>query len=359
MIKAIFMYLINKNYLLFICTLIGLCGICVSAIGQNLPVDRNYTLGPQTPENDLIKLRYAMETAVRPSEKKDILKKIAQTGTFQGMMYAAKYMDLSTSRHGNTQLRKTAAMAVAEIAVGHPEYNGAMVRQILRKAQTLVSTKMRKKLQEYITSSNETGFVSMFNGKDLTGWKGLVQNPIKRRQMTTNELVEAQKKADEIMRKDWKVEDGLLTYVGTGYDNICTESQYKDFEMYVDWALDPDGKEPDAGIYLRGTPQVQIWDTARINVGAQVGSGGLYNNKKYESKPSVVADNKVGIWNSFYIKMIDDKVTVFLNGVKVVDAVTMENYWDRNQPIFPVDQIELQAHGSKVYYRDLYIKRLE
>ena len=170
---------------------------------------------------------------------------------------------------------------------------------------------------------------------------------------------EAQKKADEVMRKDWKVENGLLTYVGTGYDNICTESQYKDFEMYVDWALDPNGKEPDAGIYLRGTPQVQIWDTARVNVGAQVGSGGLYNNKKYESKPSVVADNKVGIWNSFYIKMVGDKVTVFLNGVKVVDAVTMENYWDRKQPIFPVEQIELQAHGSKVYYRDLYIKRLE
>ena len=300
-----------------------------------------------------------METAVKPSEKKDILKKIAQTGTFQGMMYAAQLLDQPTDGRDNARLRKSAAVAVAEIAVSHPEYNGAMVRQILRKAQTLVSGKMRKKIQEYISGSTETGFVSMFNGKDLTGWKGLVQNPIKRSQMTTEELAEAQKKADEVMRKDWKVENGLLTYVGTGYDNICTESQYKDFEMYVDWALDPNGKEPDAGIYLRGTPQVQIWDTARVNVGAQVGSGGLYNNKKYESKPSVVADNKVGIWNSFYIKMVGDKVTVFLNGVKVVDAVTMENYWDRKQPIFPVEQIELQAHGSKVYYRDLYIKRLE
>lgn len=353
------MYLITKSYLPFVLVLIGLCCVSVPAHGQSLPVDRNYTLGPQTPENDLIKLRYAMETAVKPSEKKDILKKIAQTGTFQGMMYAAQFLDQPTDGRDNARLRKSAAVAVAEIAVSHPEYNGAMVRQILRKAQTLVSGKMRKKIQEYISGSTETGFVSMFNGKDLTGWKGLVQNPIKRSQMTTEELAEAQKKADEVMRKDWKVENGLLTYVGTGYDNICTESQYKDFEMYVDWALDPNGKEPDAGIYLRGTPQVQIWDTARVNVGAQVGSGGLYNNKKYESKPSVVADNKVGIWNSFYIKMVGDKVTVFLNGVKVVDAVTMENYWDRKQPIFPVEQIELQAHGSKVYYRDLYIKRLE
>ena len=123
--------------------------------------------------------------------------------------------------------------------------------------------------------------------------------------------------------------------------------------------LDPSGKEPDAGIYLRGTPQVQIWDTARVNVGAQVGSGGLYNNKKYESKPSVVADNMTGIWNSFYIRMVDNRVTVFLNGIKVVDNVIMENYWDRSQPIFPKGQIELQAHGSKVYFRDLYVKRLK
>ena len=129
--------------------------------------------------------------------------------------------------------------------------------------------------------------------------------------------------------------------------------------MYVDWMLDPSGKEPDAGIYLRGTPQVQIWDTARVNVGAQVGSGGLYNNKKYESKPSVVADNMTGIWNSFYIRMVDNRVTVFLNGIKVVDDVIMENYWDRSQPIFPKGQIELQAHGSKVYFRDLYIRRLK
>ena len=76
--------------------------------------------------------------------------------------------------------------------------------------------------------------------------------------------------------------------------------------------LDPKGPEADAGIYLRGTPQVQIWDTSRVNVGAQVGSGGLYNNQVNESKPSKVADNKLGEWNSFYIKMVGDRVTVVL-----------------------------------------------
>ncbi|MDD3909219.1 MAG: DUF1080 domain-containing protein, partial [Proteiniphilum sp.] len=117
--------------------------------------------------------------------------------------------------------------------------------------------------------------------------------------------------------------------------------------------------EPDAGIYLRGTPQVQIWDTARVNVGAQVGSGGLYNNQVNPSKPLKVADIKVGEWNTFRIRMIGDRVSVWLNGQLVTENVILENYWDRSQPIFPVEQIELQAHGSKVAYRDILIKELE
>ena len=136
------------------------------------------------------------------------------------------------------------------------------------------------------------------------------------------------------MRKGWSVEDSMLIFNGKG-DNLCTEKQYGDFEMYVDWMLDPAGPEADAGIYLRGTPQVQIWDTSRVNVGAQVGSGGLYNNQMNESKPTKVADNKLGEWNSFYIKMVGDRVTVVLNGEKVVDDVILENYWDRKLPDLP------------------------
>ena len=76
------------------------------------------------------------------------------------------------------------------------------------------------------------------------------------------------------------------------------------------------------------------------------------------SKPSSLGDNKLGEWKTFFIRMVGDKVTVKLNGVTVVDNVTLENYWDRKQPIFPREQIEMQAHGSKVYFRDIYLKEL-
>jgi hypothetical protein len=103
---------------------------------------------------------------------------------------------------------------------------------------------------------------------------------------------------------------------------------------------------------------VQIWDTSRTDVGAQVGSGGLYNNQKYESKPLVIADNPINEWNSFYIRMEGDKTTVYLNGQLVTDNVILENYWDRSLPIFPKEAIELQAHGNRVEYRDLYVREI-
>lgn len=316
-----------------------------------------------TGENRLIRLRKAMDIAKSGSLKALVLKQVQQTGTFIGMMYAAKFMDDS-----NADVRSAATYAVWNIARSHTEYTGKDVKALLTKVLGQFdgqdASYDRDAVKQHLEKmSDEAGFVSLFNGQDLTGWKGMVGkdgdgNPYKRYKMTPAKLAQEQKAADERMRKDWFAKDGCIVFEGSGYDNLCTEKVYGDFEMYVDWMLDPTGKEPDAGIYLRATPQVQIWDTSRVNVGAQVGSGGLYNNKVNERNPLKVADNKLGEWNSFYIKMVGDRVTVKLNGELVVDNVIMENYWDRSQPILPVEQIELQAHGSRCYFRDIYVKEL-
>ena len=336
--------------------------ICGTASGDQFQkaLQRYVTLASDealTGENRLILLREAMQVAKTDDQRNNILKQIEKTGTFQALMLAGKYLD-------NRALQQAAASAVMNIAIGHPEYNGINVRSLLEKTAQVLNNSdadyQRQNIRKFLEDNPaETGFVSLFNGKDLTGWKGLVQDPIKRSKMTAAQLQREQQKADATMRQNWTVEDGCIAYIGSGYDNLCTEKQYGDFEMYIDWMLDPAGPEADAGIYLRGAPQVQIWDTARVNVGAQVGSGGLYNNKVHQDKPLKVADNKLGQWNSFYIKMVGDRVTVRLNGELVVDNVIMENYWDRSQPIFPIEQLELQAHGSKCYFRDIYVKELK
>jgi len=202
------------------------------------------------------------------------------------------------------------------------------------------------------------GFVALFNGKDLTGWKGLVGNPKTRAKMSKEKLAEAQKKADEQMRAHWSVVDGVLVFDGKG-KSLCTAKDYGDFEMVLDWKIKKAG---DSGIYLRGSPQVQIWDTEYKKyhgMGADKGSGALWNNKKHARFPLVNADKPAGQWNTFYIKMVGDKLTVKLNGKLVTDRVVMENYWERAKPIYATRQIELQNHGNTLEFRNLYIRELD
>lgn len=191
------------------------------------------------------------------------------------------------------------------------------------------------------------GFKALFNGRDLSGWKGLVASPPERAKMTPDELAAKQKQADEVMRRHWSVANGTLVYDGKG-ESLCTAKDYRNFEMLVDWRIEPGG---DSGIYLRGSPQVQIWDNP-------IGSGGLYNNQKNSSQPLAREDRPPGEWNRFRILMIGECVSVYLNNELVVNGVPMENYWERDKPIYPSGQIELQNHNSRLEFKNIFIREI-
>ena len=142
------------------------------------------------------------------------------------------------------------------------------------------------------------GFKALFNGKDLTGWKGLVADPAEAGQDVADDLATAQKKADQTMRDHWKVAGRHAGVRRQKGQNICTAKDYGDFELMVDWKILPKG---DSGIYLRGSPQVQIWDTTEPSYrvhGNEKGSGALWNNQKHERFPLASADKPVGEWNT-------------------------------------------------------------
>ncbi len=206
-------------------------------------------------------------------------------------------------------------------------------------------------------SPGTEGFSALFNGQDLTGWKGLVADPKQRATMKPAELAAKQAKADELMRANWRVEDGLLVYRGTNFDNLCTAKDYANFELVADWKIAPGS---DSGFYLRGTPQVQIWDpfTQPTQAGSEVGSGGLFNNQTNTAKPLRVADKPVGEWNRSRILMVGDKVHVFLNDELVVNNTVLENYWQRDLSLFPIGSIELEAHQTPVWFKNLYVREL-
>ena len=203
------------------------------------------------------------------------------------------------------------------------------------------------------------GFQALFNGKDLVGWKGLLarpnDNPSKRAKLSPEDLAKEQAKADERMREHWKAEKGEIVFDGKG-DSLATKKDYTDFEMLVDWKIPPRG---DSGIYVRGSPQVQIWEPKSPGqFNPPDGSGGLYNNEKNPRHPLKNADKPVGEWNRFRIVMMGDKLHVFLNGETVVNDTTLENYWERDKPIYPAGQIELQNHGGPLWFKNIYIREI-
>jgi hypothetical protein len=190
------------------------------------------------------------------------------------------------------------------------------------------------------------GFTALFNGKDLTGWQGLLELP-QRKKLSAEALAQKQAEANAKFLPHWTVRDGILHYDGKG-QSLQSARDYGNVELYVSWRI---LKKGDSGIYLRGNPQVQIWDNP-------VGSGGLYNNQKHPKDPTKVADKPIGQWNTFRIIMRGDVVTVYLNGELVVDTVPLENYWERGQPLPAKGPIELQHHGDELWFKNIYVREL-
>ncbi len=305
--------------------------------------------------------KQALEAVSREGEKQLILSFLSQVKSNRALTLAAHYLD-------DPALRPAAAAAVARIALpdgDHQGLDGVYAANVLTESvDALTDEQLQQQVRDYLntlpppskpqTKTPPDGFTALFNNQDLTGWQGVLlppyDNPIRRARLSDSQRAELQAKADALMRKHWHVKDGLLYFDGGGF-SLSTTEDYRDFELYVDWKIAPHG---DSGIYLRGAPQVQIWDPADW----PEGSGGLYNNQNNPSKPLVRADHPIGQWNTFFIRMIDQHVTVFLNDTLIVDNVVLENYWDRRRPIFAAGPIELQCHGDPVWFNNIFVRRI-
>ena len=244
------------------------------------------------------------------------------------------------------------------------------------------------------------GFTALFNGKDLSGWYGWgTQDPADLWKMTDAERAAYKKKSVEgglldakgndkgdHVNAHWKVENGELVNDGKGL-YLTTDKDYGDFELWVDYKMFPKG---DSGIYLRATPQVQIWDFTEndekaVSLGKPKGSGGLWNNKSPEGKdPLKLMDKPLGEWNRFYIRMIGERVLIKLNGEVVVNNAVLENFFANRKagylaygkkdakaqagekppagwmqdPVYAKGPIQLQTHGSEIRWRNVFVREI-
>ena len=204
------------------------------------------------------------------------------------------------------------------------------------------------------------GFRSLFNGKDLSGWHG--NNPHQGLKLIGDKKAADLAKQRADFPQHWRVENGELVNAGTG-PYATTDEAFGDIELRLEYKT---VAKADSGIYLRGTPQVQIWDLNQVfdpkkpDRKPHLGSGGLFNNTPGTPgrDPLVVADKPFGEWNAFRIVQQGDVTSVWLNGRMVVDRAKMENYWDRAKPLPAKGPIMLQTHGGEIRWRNLFVKTL-
>jgi hypothetical protein len=168
--------------------------------------------------------------------------------------------------------------------------NGNLVGSAQFRGQTLSWTGMRGPVWPAIPPKRTPGKpIDLFNGKDVSGW--LCQNP------------------NHPMR--WFVKDGILQNEGKDACNIYSKQKFTDFHLEVEFSVDPDSN---SGVYLRGRDEIQILDgyNQKIDVHSQ---GALYGF----IAPSVKADKPAGQWQSFDITLVANRVTVIMNGTKIID----------------------------------------
>ena len=153
------------------------------------------------------------------------------------------------------------------------------------------------------------GFTLLFNGKDLTGWHGRGHVDPRSVWALSATAQEAQRaKSRPEFEKHWRVEDGALVNDGEG-PYATTDREFRDVELRLEYRT---VAKADSGVYLRGNPQIQIWDTTEAggkwDRGAQFGSGGLFNNSPGApgKDPLVKADRPFGPWNSLRIVQVGD-----------------------------------------------------
>lgn len=201
------------------------------------------------------------------------------------------------------------------------------------------------------------GFEPLFNGRNLAGWYG--DNPHTTRK-ADDRFTSIESQQVEFHRH-WSVQNGELVNDGKG-PYATTDKSYGDIELMLEYktvAL------ADSGIYLRGSPQVQIWDTTEAggkwDLEANKGSGGLYNSPTDDpgQDPLVHADRPFGEWNTMKIRQLGSRTWVWLNGKLVVDGVIQYPYWDKTSPLPAKGPIHLQTHGGEIRWRNIFIREVD
>jgi hypothetical protein len=167
--------------------------------------------------------------------------------------------------------------------------------------------------QKLTDAEKADGFVSLFDGKSLEGWKVSDKTP-----------------------KSWKVENGLLVLTG-GSSHLYTKDEFEDFIVRFEWR--PAKKGYNSGFFIRGSNQIQM---------AQGGAGQLFGAKESKAVPQL--HKEPGEWNEWEVSCIGPKVGLKVNGKL---AWEVDNFKPVKGPI------GIEAEGHYIDFKNIRLKKIE
>ena len=231
----------------------------------------------------------------------------------------------NTGKHPTTLPRNVSAQLSSARTSLEAAYNTA-IREYTKASEDEKAAATEKQLEEFQNGNA----LNLLHGDKLTQWN-----------------------SSDAIASHWKLKDGVLRFDGAGKEvfDLSTKRSFKNFTLNCEWRIGPGC---DSGIFLRGIPQVQIWDHTQ-GKGQGIGSGGLYNNQSQPRNPTLVADNAIGEWNAMSVTIVGDRVTVRLNGKTVTENIRMENYPQYQKPLPTEGPIVLQTFGSPIEFRRITI----
>ena len=203
----------------------------------------------------------------------------------------------------------------------------------------------------------EVGWIDL-QADGLDGWiGGTTHDPQALVEAASADRAELEAGWTAQVAEHWHIDGDELVSDGHG-PHLVTARDFGDFELELEWKIQPGA---DSGIYLRGYPQVQVWDPGNereAGNGAGKGSGGLWNNDVHDRWPAERADRTPGQWNRMTVAMRGSLVWVTLNDRPVVAGVELDNYFRRGEPLLERGPIHLQTHNGEVRFRGVRVREL-
>ena len=282
---------------------------------------------------------------VNPSAKvqNKLLKALAKAPEFPALIFAAKYMN-------NPATAEMAALVVKTAAAKNPDMGGETVSAALKKAQEVYTGLAKSDADAGYAVDEIKGLLAKLPAEGFApaslapgDWKAVAGNPDVLKAMKAKALAKAQQEADAAASKAWSAADGVLT--GTaGAATVGSAKNYENFSLIVDWKTDGE-----AGLGIRSIPQIALGGR---------NAGALTGNMLHENTSPTEAANKPGEWNTMEVRVVNDRVTVVLNGVTTCRNVILENTCNREIPAYTEGQILLVGGTAPVSLREMYIREL-